>query len=102
MVFQIDVSHIIGIVIAAALVQGAIQLVGFLIFRAQASTWHVANQERFAKIEKALGLEDPDDTAFLRASEAKERFKDIEGDQKEIHGKLRNHDGRIGVLERRR
>jgi len=91
---HVDTSQIVTVLIGAALVQGLIGITGFLIFRSQASLWHEDNQKRFMKIEVALGIEDPDEVAFIRKSEA-------DAAHKQINERLANHEGRIGTLEGR-
>ena len=88
---HLDAGQIVGLIIVFLVGQAIVQGISYIVFRTQAQTWHAANTERFTKIEGALGLIDPDAVAFARRSELEKVERDVE-----------DHEGRIGVLERRR
>jgi hypothetical protein len=56
---------------------------------------------QIARIEKAIGLDDPDEAAFVRQSEARRAIEDNELEHNRLHGRLKDHEGRITGLERK-
>ena len=92
MILELDWGQIAAVVVAAIVIQAAATGIAFLIFRTQAGQWHNDNQRRFGNIESALGIENPDETAFIRRSEA-------ESENERVWSELRDHDVRIHELE---
>ena len=99
MTVSLDVGQLVTVVVAAVVMQGAATAVTFVVFRAQASEWHKANQFRFGRIEKALGIDDPDDVAFIRRSEAQVHLDEADREKDRVWEKLQNHEGRIQKIE---
>lgn len=99
----LDYGQIVGGFLVGIAIQAVAVWVGFAIFKALASEWHRQNLERFARIEKALGIDDPDDVAFVRASEGERHGELLDALDKrvsETEDVVREHDGRLEVLER--
>lgn len=99
MTLALDVGQIITMLAGVVIVQWAAVVVTFFIFRAQAGEWHKANLSRFGRIEKALGIDDPDDTAFIRRSEAEAVVEDVSREHGRIWATVKDHDNRIHQLE---
>ena len=97
---EISAGQIAGIIIGGIALQSIAAGILFNVFRARATDWHEDNQRRFTKIEKALGIDDPDDTAFLRHSDAERMRTDNEREHTHIWSELGNHDIRIKNLEK--
>lgn len=82
MTVQIDSGAVFaGIAIALVL-----QAVGFVVAEVRRGEQHRQNGKRLQKIETALGLEDPDDVAFMRAADGRR----IEGIIREVLDRLGN------------
>lgn len=97
----LDLNQIISALAVAGVLYMATQAALFAVFKAESKAKHIENQIRLIKIEKALGIDDPDDTSFLRRSEADARFKSMKEEDARLWQAVEHHDGRIKVLESR-
>ena len=99
MTFSLDMGQVVAAVAGVVVLNAIATGVGSLIFRARAGEWHKENQNRLGRIEKALGIDDPDSTAFLRRSEAEDMAEAHRAEHERIWGKVNEHDRRIFNLE---
>lgn len=95
------VGGIIGTLVVAGIVQAASGFIANKVNQTRQAEWHRENQEKFARLEKAMGIDDPDEAAFLRRSEADKLMEDKDEEHKRIWAKLDNHGTRIRSLEDR-
>lgn len=99
---MIEFADVIKIVIALLIGQIVVGTIGGLAFVTKATEWHKANQHRFQRLEKGMGLDDPEERAFLLRSEADRMNDEKNKEHDHLWSELRAHDGRISTLERKR
>jgi hypothetical protein len=112
MTLELNLGQVIGTIVAAILAAGIITLIGsqmtihslknqLITIKDQIVEFHGQNEGRFTRVEKALGLDDPDEAAFVRVSEARRAIEDNALEHNRLHGRLKDHEGRITGLERK-
>ena len=99
MTLDIGIGQLLGIVIGGLTLQAIGAGFAMNAFRSKAIQWHEDNQKEFVQIKKALGLLDPDDSAFPRRSEVERLISDKEKEHTHIWTELGAHGERITKLE---
>lgn len=97
----IDLEKAVILIVGAIAVQIVLNLANLFKKDTQRDAQHAENKRRndwfegkLLKIERALGIDDPDHTAFPRRSE-------FEDERERVWSELDAHDGRITTLEKR-
>ncbi len=99
MTLDIGLGQLMGIVIGGLTLQAIGAGFAMNAFRSKAIQWHEDNQKEFVQIKRALGLLDPDDSAFPRRSEMERLITDKDKENTHIWTELGSHEVRITKLE---